>query len=192
MKNKFISRKVSIIISAIDILAEKGIQGMTMKEIAKMEGVTEPAIYRQYKGKKDVIVAILDEFARYDDQIIATVAQQKLNSKEAIEFFCSSLADYYQGYPEVATVMFSLDVFKYATETNEKMEAIIQKRFDFLEKYVNAGLEEGIFSVNMDSDILVDMIYGFIMNTTFNWKSKKRTYDLKKRVLKMLECIFVG
>lgn len=192
MGYKFITRKESIIISAIDILSMKGIKGMTMKEIAKAEGVSEPAIYKQYKSKNDVILAILDKFSKYDDQIIATVTEQKLEAKEGLVFFASSVADYYQGYPEVATVMFSLDVFRYNDETNELMESIINKRYEFIKTHVRRGIEKELFCINMDEEIIIDMIYGFIMHTTFGWKNNNHTYELKERVLKMLESIFHG
>lgn len=192
MNYKLITRKESIIISAIDILSKEGIRGMTMKKIAEKEEISEPAVYRHYKSKKDVVVAILEKFSRYDDQIIGTVVQQNLEPREAIVFFASSILDYYQGYPEVATVMFSLDVFSYNEETNTIMDAIIKKRCDFLSSVVSLGIEKDIFCIDLEKDIIVDMIYGFIMHTTFAWKSHKQSYDLKKRVLKMLESIFTG
>lgn len=189
MDFRFISRKDSILISAIEILDEKGIKGMTMKEIAKMEGVTEPAIYRQYKSKKDVIKAILEEFGRYDKQIMDTITQQKMLPEDALRFFCTSLADYYKGYPQVATAMFSFDVFKYDSDTSNIMEKIISNRLEFIIEYVKIGLKADIFKLELEEVPLAEMINGFIMNSTFNWKINNCSYDLKDRVISMFNSI---
>ena len=48
MPKSYLTRKEKIIINAIDILDEGGINGLTMKEIANQQGITEPAVYRQF------------------------------------------------------------------------------------------------------------------------------------------------
>ena len=189
MKFKYMSRKDSILISAIDIMEEKGIVGMTTKEIALREGITEPAIYRQYKGKKEIVLAVLEKFAGYDDQIMSTVDQQNMNSIDAIRYFLVSLSDYYEGYPQVVTAMFSLDVFWYDENTKKLMIDIINKRLNFLEKYVRLGLEEKSFNIDLDSKNLTEMIYGYLMNTTFNWKILSNKDGIKANVLAKFESL---
>lgn len=192
MEYKFLSRKNSILNSAIEILESHGVQGMTMKAIAIKEGVTEPAIYRHFSGKKQIILEILEEFSRYDEQIINTIIQNGLKSTDALRFFFSSLTDYYQGYPEVVTVMFSLDVYRYQEETNKKMSQIIKRRYDFINKFVEEGLTEGKFAVNLEKEMLVELIYGVLMSTTSSWKREACQYNLKKRVEKMFDSIICG
>jgi AcrR family transcriptional regulator len=43
IEKEYHQRKNKIIIEAIDLLDEAGIQGLTTKEIAKRQGITEPA-----------------------------------------------------------------------------------------------------------------------------------------------------
>ena len=47
MYKDYIKRKEKVIISSIDLFDEAGIKGLTTKELAKREGITEPAIYKQ-------------------------------------------------------------------------------------------------------------------------------------------------
>lgn len=189
MSFKYLSRKESILITAVQVLDELGIQGMTTKEIAKREGVTEPAIYRHYKGKEDIILSILGEFSRFDERLINTINQQALQPREAIEFFCSSLAEYYQGYPEVTAIMFSLDAFRYSESTYAKMHEIFQNRMTFLYSQTEKGIEEGIFKIDGSPETIRDMIYGFLINGAHIWKMGDCHSDLKQNVLNMLSTI---
>ena len=189
MSFKYLSRKESILITAVQVLDELGIQGMTTKEIAIREGVSEPAIYRHYKGKEDIILSILGEFSRFDEQLIETIKQQNMEPKRAIRFFCSSLAEYYQGYPEVTAIMFSLDAFRYSLQTYSKMEEIFTKRMGILLTWVECAIETNDFKIEGSSETIRDMIYGFLINGALVWKMNQCESDLKKNVMEMLSTI---
>ena len=53
-------RQQEIIGNALDLINEKGIQGLTIKNLANRLGITEPAIYRHFENKIQILVAILD------------------------------------------------------------------------------------------------------------------------------------
>lgn len=68
-----IKRKNSILISALELFEEGGTNNITIKNLAKREKVSEPALYRQYKNKHEIIVSIINEYSSYDNQIINTI-----------------------------------------------------------------------------------------------------------------------
>lgn len=52
-------RKAQILDAALDVFAEKGYEGGSMREIASRVGVTEPALYRHFSGKEALFLALL-------------------------------------------------------------------------------------------------------------------------------------
>jgi len=58
----FTERQQQIIESAVILIAEKGIQNLTMKNLSKAIGITEPGIYRHFRNKFEVIKNILVYF----------------------------------------------------------------------------------------------------------------------------------
>ncbi|MBL6964026.1 MAG: helix-turn-helix transcriptional regulator, partial [Candidatus Marinimicrobia bacterium] len=54
--NEYTERQDQIIQESIQLIAEKGIQGLTIKNISKAIGITEPAIYRHFDSKNDIIL----------------------------------------------------------------------------------------------------------------------------------------
>src|SRR5690554_4964879 len=56
------STKTKIMKEAMSLFAEKGYEGMTMKEIAKRVGVTAPAVYAFYESKADLFIQICKGF----------------------------------------------------------------------------------------------------------------------------------
>jgi TetR/AcrR family fatty acid metabolism transcriptional regulator len=187
MYREFLKRKEKVIITAIDILNDAGIQGLTTKELARREGITEPAIYRQYDSKQDIILAILDRYALFDEVIINTIKEQDMDPLQGILYFAEAYAGYYQSYPQITTVMFSFDVFRYEEETNNRMTAIMKRRSDFVAGLIERGQEQDVFDRGINAADLADVILGLIWSATYKWRLDDSKGDLKKRITEALK-----
>jgi AcrR family transcriptional regulator len=185
MYTDFLKRKEKVIISAIDILDEVGIQGLTTKEIAKREGITEPAIYRQYDSKQDIIMAILDRFSKFDKEIFNTVIEQNMSAKDGILFFAKSYASYYQNYPQLVTVLFSFDVFRYDQKLNDKMSQILNLRTEFINGLAQSIKDQHDYKISAED--FATLINGSIWTTIYIWKLNGCKGELKEMVAKRTE-----
>lgn len=189
MLEKYLKRKETLIIKAIDILDEGGMRGLTTKELAKREGITEPAVFKQFEGKQDIILTILERFSKFDEAIKNTILEHKMSPRDAVMFFTGTYAEYYQNYPEIVTVMFSFDIFKYQSETNDKMSRIIQGKYDFITELVKKGQQTGEFTRELQSEELTDIILGLIDSVIYKWKLGGAKEDLKARIMRSIQWI---
>lgn len=53
-------RKAQLLDTAAKIFATRGYNGATTAELAKAAGITEPIIYRHFKGKKELFIALVE------------------------------------------------------------------------------------------------------------------------------------
>lgn len=183
MYRKYIKRKERVIIDAVELLDEQGIQGLTTKELARREGITEPAIYRQFDGKKDIILAILDKFSTFDEFITNTILEQKMKFHDALLYYLESYATYYQSYPQISTVLFSFDVFKYEPETNSKMQEIMDRRYEFIALLARKGVESGELDSNIEPGKLAEIALGILWSATWRWKMTGSVFNLKENIM---------
>ena len=189
MMSKMIKRKESIIISAIEVLDELGVNGMTTKEIARRQNITEPAIYKHFNGKKEILKEIFKRYSIYDQDIKNTIIDNCMSGKEAIRYFCKVYAEYYQSYPEITTIMFSFDIFKYDKEMNEDMKIIIDDRYKFLLGHVSKAVEKKEMLVNTNIQAITDSIFSILWATTFLWRMENCSFDVKDRILLAVDSI---
>lgn len=75
-------RRERILASATSLFEENGFHGAGIDDIAAAAGVTGPAIYRHFKSKDAVLVALFDRLAQRLEAILATVAN--LEGREAL------------------------------------------------------------------------------------------------------------
>ena len=69
-------RRERILASAISLFEENGFHGAGIDDIAAAAGVTGPAIYRHFKNKDAVLVALFDRLAQRLAGILETVASE--------------------------------------------------------------------------------------------------------------------
>jgi len=60
--NNQTDRQTEILLVALELIGKKGIQGLTIKNISKEIGISEPAIYRHFASKSDIILGVLSNF----------------------------------------------------------------------------------------------------------------------------------
>lgn len=53
-------RREQLLDTAVRLFSERGYGGATTAELARAAGVTEPIIYRHFKSKKDLFIAVID------------------------------------------------------------------------------------------------------------------------------------
>lgn len=76
-------RREQILASAISLFEENGFHGAGIDDIASAAGVTGPAIYRHFKNKDALLVALFDRLAERLTGILDTVGG--LEGREALE-----------------------------------------------------------------------------------------------------------
>jgi len=181
-----IKRKERILISAIELLDEEGISGVTTKNLAKKQSVSEPALYRQYSGKQEILKHIVETYASYDAKIEKTIEQSSLVGKEAIIFYVTRYAELYQNYAELTTIMFSMDLYFYNEETKKFMEDVLLKRVEFLENIMSSNPQEFRLLDIYSTRDFASIINGIVFSQVYEWRMCQKKYDLNEKLVTMI------
>ncbi len=77
---------------ALDLFGEHGVSGTSLQMIADAVGVTKAAVYRQFKTKDEIIIAVTEmQLARFQDALQAAEAQE--NRPRARELLFNQVID---------------------------------------------------------------------------------------------------
>jgi len=72
--------------AALKLIAERGVSGTSLQMIADAMGVTKAAVYRQFKTKEEIVIAITErELGRLEDGLEAAEAEEdRLRAREVL------------------------------------------------------------------------------------------------------------
>ena len=116
----FSERQEQIIETAIKIIAEKGIQNLTTKNLAKEIGISEPALYRHFDNKLEILKAVIVYFQSKMKPAIGQL-NNSTDTLSKIESFILEHLKIISNNPNFAKVIFSEANFQNEDELISKI-----------------------------------------------------------------------
>ncbi len=185
----YISRKHSIVVSALEIIDILGIDGLSLRELAKRQGIVEGALYKHFKSKDEILLAVINYHARHDLNIMSTIENSNTTPKESIMFFIKSFAELFESEPAMTCIVSSYEVLLDDSSVVKRVKEIFTSRSDYLTHLVEKGQKEGSICADFSGEDLSDMIIGLLRTITLKWRMSNYSFPLKARVASALELL---
>jgi AcrR family transcriptional regulator len=192
MKKVFPKRKDRIILTSIDIINDYGIQGLSTRELAKRQDITESLLYRYFKSKDEIIIAVIEYYSSFDIAIMNTILKSNLTFKLKIIEFIRLYLEYYENYPAITAISSSYYQLMSDINTRDVIKNIYDKRNSFLLELIKAAQEKDEINQYYTSNELIDIIIGLLSRLIIKWRLDGYTFSLKDRTLEMLEKIIAN
>jgi AcrR family transcriptional regulator len=181
-------RKAQIIDEGIKIIHEKGFPALSIRELAGRVGISEPAIYRHFKNKEDIIMGILAKM-----QELGAHTQYQLDAVdgelEKIKQLIMLQLEYFEKNQAMTTIMLSEEVFHLNEKLKHKLENIINSRQRLLTDLINSAQAKKLIIVE-DVDNLASLIMGAIRMLIFQWKMNDYQFSLTLRGKSVVDTLF--
>ncbi len=99
-------RKRQIVQATLAIIAEQGLAGTTTRRIAEKVGVSEPALYKYFPGKKELILEALDAVGELFYETLAGAAGEGGEVTERIYRMSDAYYEFVVTHPDESMLLF--------------------------------------------------------------------------------------
>lgn len=181
-------RQDMIIDEAIKIIHSSGYQSLSIRELAKQVKISEPAIYRHFLNKEDIILGILNRMVDFDHLLEKDILKQK-TTQDKIRHFILFHFDFLEKKREMTSVLFAEDMFDQSEILRQRLMFIIQKRKNLLDSILQESYKNGEVA-DVDNKDLLSLILGVIRMIVLEWRLSNFTFSLTERgknIVKMLD-----
>lgn len=182
-------RRESLILTAIDVINECGIQGLSVREVAKRQGISSASIFSHFRSKSELILSVLDHYTQYDSAVIQAINLKELKSIDAIKYFVESYYTYYENYPQITAIVLAYDSFRCEKELSEKIKSIFYNRSQSLVQMIEEAQAVNEIRTDIDSACISDVITGSCREVCLKWRIGGHTFPLKDRIMYTLDAI---
>ena len=179
-------RQQEIIDKSIDIIANKGIQGLTIKNLSKEIGFSEPAIYRHFESKTGILLAILANFQEMSSLMNNEVKKINDTAIRKIEFMFNKIIDIFTKEPSHISVVFSEEIFKNEKILKEKIIEIMDSKEKAIEEIILEGQNKREVRNDIDNKTLALIIIGALRFRIKQWDLRKQYKNLDKEKQKLI------
>ena len=157
---------------AMSLMAEKGFQGTTVREICAQAKIPIGTFYNCYKSKVDILKVVFDEGDKYFSNIEEEFENK--SAAEQIRIFSLRYAKL-----NIATGIEVMRVLYYPmnewfTRTRPMQEHLLQA--------IRRGQETGELNTRFSAEQLVRYIFDILRGVCYNWCVYNGEYDLCGRV----------
>ena len=166
-------RQAEIVDAALKLIAEQGIQHLTIRNLSTAIGVTEAALYRHFPGKTEIIQAMVSRFEEDVDDI------GELRGWTAIEAALVRRTELVLTKPDLARVLFAEELFKDSPETEQILHGMMQRHYKIMERHFQEAVEDGVIRADIPMDTLFRLILGPLRLLIKQWGLSGGSFDLR-------------
>lgn len=192
---KFTDRQIEIMEAATVRIDRHGIQNLTIKTLAADLNLSEPALYRHFKSKNDILLGLLNYFMQgMEKRLNGIQIDQKAKAGDELRAIFKSQMQAFTDKPAVVSVIFAESIFHYDEGLSFKVKEIM----DLMHRYVIANIEKGHkagqYNKMIGASTLSTIILGAMRMAVLKWKISGHSSNLIRDgkavldgILKMIE-----
>jgi AcrR family transcriptional regulator len=177
----FSPRQVEIIEAATKLIGEKGIQNVTTKHLAKEIGFSEPALYRHFKGKTDILVSVLEYFREKMYSGLNSLLPNEETGLDKVHELIKYHFKLFASNPAIIMVIFAETSFQYDKKLSETVNKLVNQKKQLVIKIIKEGIEDRSVRTDVDPEQVTSIILGSLRFTVLQWRLSDFDFDLNKR-----------
>jgi len=179
-------RQLEIIEASSKLLTQGGVSGLTIKNIAKEMEFSESAVYRHFKSKEEIIIAMLNYLSESMNIRLSKICSSDNSAKQRLINVFQSQLDFFEANPNFVVAVFSDGLFEESQKINEAIQRIMAVNMKNLIPVVAEGQVKGEFINTMTPEELMHIVMGSFRLQMYKWRISNMKFDIQtegKRVL---------
>ncbi|MGS4347363.1 TetR/AcrR family transcriptional regulator [Myroides odoratus] len=187
---KFSDRQIEIMEAATARIDTYGIQNLTIKNLAADIGLSEPALYRHFKSKNDILLGLLNYFITgMKNRLNNIPINPDATAADELRSIFNSQLQTFTNKPAIVSVIFAESIFHYDEGLSYKVSEIMDLIHQYVNKNIEKGQKGGTYNKLIGASTLTTIILGGMRMTVLKWKLSGHKSNLIKDGTAVLEGI---
>ena len=186
-KSKDSERRTQIMISGLEVFAEKGFHLASMDDIAERAGVSKPILYQHFSSKQDFYLGVLDERVDYLVQHITESIDAAVGNKNRLE---AAVACYFKLVDD-ADHGFRL-IFESDFTMNNEVRARVEDVVSQVSRVVGTEVANQTGKSIGEANILAGGLCGMAQAAAWRWLRLGRPIAMEEAISQTLELAWNG
>ena len=179
MRRRTTIRRQQIVDIIRNIISSKGIEYVTISEIAKRIGTTKTAIYRHFKSKRDILSLLIDNI----EETLMDVLDKAIVSGDPVQNLKNVLLAHltYARERRETSFIVIMGAMQFSDAgIREKISQLIEKYLRKIEKILTSAIKSGLIKKDINPRISAIAFLGLIQATVTVWSYKNFNFIPKK------------
>jgi AcrR family transcriptional regulator len=184
-------RQSMIVDEAIKIIHKGGYQALSIRELAKNVNISEPAIYRHFLNKEDIILGILNRMIDFEHLLEKELSLKK-TPQSRLKHFLLFHFEFLEKNKEMTSVLFSEEIFHKSKVLADKLKIVMKRRKAILNSIINEVKSQNLL-IDIENEELIKILLGVIRISVVEWRLNNFSYSIVEKgkvSIKTIEKLF--
>ncbi|MDD4860224.1 MAG: TetR/AcrR family transcriptional regulator [Dehalococcoidales bacterium] len=177
-------RKKQIIDAARKLITRYGSEHVTVRRIAKETGISEGAIYKHFKSKRDVLSLLVDDV----EQMLLAEVNLTLPADGSLEAIENVFLEHMTRVVERRGIAFQViaEIVSFGDKKlNRKAYQVIDKYTASIADILSRGVKAGIIRTDIDLDAASGLFYCLTQGLVNTWTLSQNSFDMKEKYISL-------
>ena len=174
-------RRRQIVSAARRLIVKYGSEHVTVRRIAKEIGVSEGAIYRHFKSKREILSFLVDEI---EDILMADVDNDYKSSLSALEILERIVKGQVSSAEQKSGISFQViaEIISLGDKKlNKKIYDVINDYIARIKDILSEGVKAGIIRQDIDVDATATLFFSMMQGLVNMWALSNYSFNLEQR-----------
>jgi AcrR family transcriptional regulator len=185
-------RRRQIVSAARKITAARGMQVLTIREIAKEVGISEGDVYRHFPSKKDIIILLIEDIERTLLETVERAAAEKSGALESLGNVLKAHLSYVEQRRGISLIVISETVRLADRNLRRRMFEVINRYLNAIEELLARGVKSGQIRQDIDPATAALTFFALVHATVTLWALSNSSYSLAKKNKLLWESYMAG
>lgn len=174
-------RQEQIAQAALELVAAKGIKGLSVAAVARRIGLVPSALYRHFKGKDAVLDAAVALVGIKMQANIHAVMQETSNPLDRLHQLLTRHVRMIRENVAIPRIIFSEDIFSGNPQRRKRVHQMLAGYLDEVARMIQDGQRQGKIRADADARVLSVMFLGLILPAGILWHISDGGFDVTRQ-----------
>ena len=170
-------RQKEIILAARKLIIRKGAEHVTVRGIAGEVGITEAAIYRHFKSKKDILSLLLDII---EQRLVRDITRERRDGNSSLETLDSALRHHLSAIERRQGVSFQViaEIISLGDRgLSLRTSKVVDRYLASIKELLSDGVKAGTVRKETDLDATATLLFAIVQGIVSIWALQDYAFD---------------
>lgn len=174
-------RQRQIVEEARKIIATRGMEALTVREIAGDVGISEGDIYRHFTSKKNILLLLIEDIEKNLFDMLEKALSEKPEPLESLENVLKAHLSHVEQRRGISLLVISETLRLEDKDLRKRMYEVVSRYMLRIQEILTRAIKAGQINKNIDVNMLALNFFALIHTTVTLWALSNSDFSLARR-----------
>jgi len=173
-------RREEIKTAVLDIIATEGFSHLSTRNLAKKVGLSEGAIFRHFKSKRNILLSIMEDVKIELQDSLRQIAIDVVPAEKRLQKFLYTHINYLHQHQGITILLFSEAAHMNDVLLKQQLNEILMEQKLLITKIIHDGKNEGVWNKKLDENNVAILYLGIPLSFNVELVLNRNKINVKK------------